>query len=206
MTVIHPHFTPRPPVHPHRPTPCARPGNRRPAAEPTTHRGAIPRTAWPLALLLLACRTSPIYVPEVQTQLAVQPAEVRAGDTVRIVVTLTNPGPDSVVLEFGDEECPVTFTVQDETDRAVPIAHETAGCLAAEQQRLVLAPGGTWRVEDRWQASREGGAPLPPAAYHVSAVLGEHESVVRGRREYKMGSGAGRVPLRILPAQAEPGS
>jgi hypothetical protein len=152
------------------------------------------------------CRTSPIYVPAVQAQLAVQPAEVRPGDTVRIVVTVTNPGADTVALEFGDEECPVTFNVLDPADRAVPIAHPTAGCLAAEQGTVVLAPGGVWRVDGQWYGSLESGVAVPPGPYHVTAVLGEHDSVVRGKREFKMGSGVGRVPLRVLPAPADSGS
>jgi hypothetical protein len=153
-----------------------------------------------MAILATAagCRPSPIYVPAVQVQLAVQPAEVRPGDTVRIAVMVANPGADTVALEFG-EECPVTFSMLDETDRVIPITHETAGCLAAEQERVVLAPGTTWRAEGQWHVP--AGAEIPAGPYVVSAALGDHDSVAHGKREYKMGSGAGRVPIRVLPAR-----
>ncbi|HTE19007.1 MAG TPA: BsuPI-related putative proteinase inhibitor [Armatimonadota bacterium] len=152
------------------------------------------------AVVLIAaagCRTSAIYVPAVRTQLAAQPAEVRAGDTVRLAVTITNPRPDTVLLEFG-EECRVSFNVLDDADR--PIGHEDtdARCIVPGAGRLVLAPGETWRGEAAWQASR-GGDPLPAGAYTIAAVLGDHHSTVRGKRDYKMGSGAGRASIRVLP-------
>lgn len=144
------------------------------------------------------CRTSAIYVPAVQMQVAVQPAEVRAGDTVRIAVTLVNPQADTVTLEFG-EECGVSFMVLDETDRAV--TPQGSGCLEPGGGRLVLPPGGTWRIRGAWPAVRADGETLTPGAYKVGAVLEEHASVIRGKREVKMGSGAERVPLRVLPAR-----
>jgi hypothetical protein len=163
---------------------------------PMTWRRAF--AAGVLALAAAGCRTSPIYVPAVQMQLAVQPAEVRAGDTVQIAVTLVNPRPDTVTLEFGPE-CRVSFMVLDDTDRAVT-APGDVHCMAPGGGRLVLAPGGTWQAHGAWQATRAGGEPLPPGSYSVGAVLGDHDSIVRGNRDYKMSSGADRVRIRLLPA------
>lgn len=158
------------------------------------------RAACVAALLGIAaagCRPSSIYVPAVQMQLAAHPTEVRAGDPVRIAVTVTNPHPDTVLLEFGPE-CRVSFTVLDASDRAV--GPRDADACMAPGGRLVLAPGQAWQTEAAWRALGADGAPLAPGAYAVAAALGDHDSVVRGRREYKMGSGAERVPVRVLPA------
>lgn len=152
-----------------------------------------------LAIAAAGCRTAGIYVPAVRMQLAVQPAEARAGDTVRIDVTLVNPRPDTVLLEFGPE-CRVRFMVLDDTGHAVTDADDASRCIAPGGGRLVLAPGGTWQAQGTWRVARPGGDPLPAGPYAVGAVLGDHHSTVRGKREYKMGSGAGRVRIRVLPA------
>lgn len=152
-----------------------------------------------LAIAVAGCRTAGIYVPAVRMQVAAQPAEVRAGDTLRIAVTLVNPRPDTVLLEFGPE-CRVSFMVLDETDRAVTAPENDARCIAPGGGRLALAPGGTWRAQGAWRATR-GGEPLPPGSYSVGAVLGDHHSTVRGKRAYKLGSGAERVRIRVLPAR-----
>lgn len=146
-----------------------------------------------------ACRTSGIYVPSVQMQLAVQPAEVRAGDTVRLAVTVTNPRPDTVLLEFG-QECQVIYMVLDHTGRSVGPEDDGASCIVPGGGRLVLAPGEAWRVHGAWQASPAGDDPLLPGAYTIGAALGGHYSTVRGKREYKMGAGAEPVRIRLLPA------
>lgn len=169
------------------------------------NRNATPRAAWARALVLLVlaagCRPSPVYVPEVQTELTVEPAQVRAGDTAWLTVTVHNPGADTVVLDFGDQ-CPVVFTVLDQGDRPLPMADEGSRCLAPDEGQMVLPPGLASMVIGPWHASPG----VPPGAYFVAAALGDHASIVRGRREDKMGFGAGRVPLRVLPAQGEPGS
>ena len=145
------------------------------------------------------CRTSAIYVPAVKMQVAAQPAEVRAGDTVRIAVTLRNPRPDTVLLEFG-RDCQVSINVLDDTGRAVAAPDEESECLAPGGGRLVLAPGETWQAHGAWRATGPGGDPLPAGTYSIGAVLGDHHSTARGKREYKMGSGAERVPIRVLSA------
>lgn len=153
-----------------------------------------------LTLLAAGCRPSPIYVPEVQTELTVDPAQVHAGDTAWLTVTVHNPGADTVVLAFGDQ-CPIVFTVLDEGDRALPMADEGSRCLAPDAGQMVLAPGLSSLVAGPWHVSPG----VPPGAYVVAAALGDHASIVRGKREYKMGSGAGRVPLRVLPARGDGG-
>lgn len=152
-----------------------------------------------LAVAAAGCWPSAIYVPAVRMEAAVQPLDVRAGDTVRIAVTITNPRPDSVLLEFG-EQCQVTFTVLDASDRVISPERENSHCLFRGDGRLVLAPGATWRAEGAWRAARDNGDPLPAGSYKVAAGLSDHDSTVRGKREYKMGSGAERVPIRVLPA------
>lgn len=137
-------------------------------------------------------------------QLAVQPTDVRAGDTVRLAVTVVNPRPDTVVLDFG-QECQVSYLVLDDTDRVVDPTDADAHCIAPGEGRLVLAPGATWRADAEWRVAR-GGDPLPPGSYRITAILGGHFSIVRGKREYKMGSGAERVPIRVLPAARRDGA
>jgi hypothetical protein len=144
------------------------------------------------------CRTSGIYVPAVQVQLAVQPTHVRAGDTVRIAVTVTNPRPDTVTLDFGPE-CRVSFLILDAADRFIH-PNENSRCIAPGGGRLVLAPGEAWRTDAAWQVMGSGGEPLPAGRYQVAAVLGDHDSSVRGKREYKMSSGAYRVDVHVVAA------
>jgi hypothetical protein len=167
-----------------------------------TRRSSPPRVRT-LALLALSlaagCRTAGIYVPAVQSRLAVEPAEVRAGETVRLAVTVTNPQADTVVLEFG-EDCGVRYMVMDSTSRVISSESGDSACMAPGEGRLVLAPGASWNARGEWRASRPGGGALPAGPYSVAAILGEHESVRRGRRETKLGSRIGTVPVRVLPA------
>jgi Intracellular proteinase inhibitor len=162
-----------------------------------------PARARGLALLALSlaagCRTAAIYVPAVKSQLTVEPTQVRAGETVRLAVTVVNPQADTVVLEFGGD-CGVTYMVMDSTSRVVDSGGGEDPCLAPGTGRLVLAPGATWDARAEWRASRAGGDPLPPGAYSVAAILEEHESVQRGKRSHKLGSRIGTLPIRVLPA------
>lgn len=151
-----------------------------------------------LAAAAAGCRPPTMFVPAVQVQVAAQPAEVHPGDTVRTAVTVSNPRPDTVLLEFG-MECRVSFAVLDQTDRAVS---SEPHCLFPAGGRLVLAPGGTWRVSGAWRAVRRTGEPLPPGTYAIAAGLGDHHATVRGKREYKAGAGAERVPVRVLPPRS----
>jgi hypothetical protein len=154
-----------------------------------------------LALLVAACRPSPAYVPAVETELTVEPVQVRPGDTAWISVAIHNPAPDTVVLDFGDE-CAVVFAVLDQGDRPLPMADEGSRCLAGEGGQMVLAPGFTSVAGGPWHVPPG----VAPGGYVVAAALGDHALVVRGKRDLKMGSGAGRVPLRILPTQGEGGA
>jgi hypothetical protein len=160
--------------------------------------GRLALLAGVLAGAAAGCRPSGIYVPAVQVQLAVQPTEVRTGDTVRIAVTVTNPRPDTVTLDFG-QACRVSFMILDDGDRAIH-PDENSRCMVPGGGRLVLAPGEAWRTHGVWQAEGSGGKPLPAGRYQVAAVLGDHDSTVRGKREYKMGSGANRVEVHVVPA------
>jgi hypothetical protein len=164
----------------------------------TTICGRLVLAAGVLAGAAAGCRTSGIYVPAVQMQLSVQPTEVRAGDTVRIAVTVTNPRPDTVTLDFGPE-CRVSFMVLDHAGRSIH-PDENSRCMAPGGGRLVLAPREVWRTQLAWPAGGGGGEPLPAGRYQVAAVLGDHDSTVRGKREYKMGSGAHRVDVHVVPA------
>jgi hypothetical protein len=150
---------------------------------------------WILLAALGACRTASIYLPDVQIRLAAQPAELAAGDTARFALTVTNPGRDTLVLEFG-EHCRVTFIVLHPDDRAADDS-----CADARPERVVLAPAEAWTVTHPWPALAKDGTPLPPGAYRVRGVLGEHDSVIGGKREFKLGHGAAdTVAVRILPA------
>jgi hypothetical protein len=159
--------------------------------------GRLALLAGVLAGAVAGCRPSGIYVPAVQVQLAVQPTQVRAGDTVRIAVTVTNPRPDTVALDFGPE-CRVSYLVLDDGDRSIH-PNENSRCIAPGGGRLVLAPGEAWRAYGVWQVDSSGGELLPAGRYQVATVLGGHDSTVRGKREYKMSSGAKRVDVHVVP-------
>jgi hypothetical protein len=168
---------------------------------PNRHLHSRPgRTGRRLLVLLLAavagCRTASIYSPDVQLQLAVAPAQVRAGDTLRLEFTVTNPKPDTVVLEFA-EDCRVTLVIMDGSQRA----GAEQRCMTPGGGRLVLPAGGTWKASGAWQAAADGGEPLAAGPYLIRAVLGEHNSVWRGRREFKMSHAADTVAFRVLPPE-----
>jgi hypothetical protein len=157
------------------------------------------RIARALLVLLLAavagCKTASIYSPDVQLHLAVEPAQVRAGDSLRLEFTVTNPQPDTVVLEFA-EDCRVTLVVMDASQRAAADQR----CMTPGGGRLVLPAGGTWKASGGWRAAADGGTPMAAGSYMVRAVLGEHASLRRGRREFKMSHAADTVAFRVLPA------
>lgn len=148
------------------------------------------------AVLVSGCRTAAIYVPDVKMQLAIQPDEVRAGDTLQLEFTLVNPRPDTVVLEFG-EDCRVSVLVADETNSpgAAP------RCIAPGEGRLALPAGGTWTARGAWVAVTEDGRPAPAGAYRVRAILGEHDSMTRGRSSFKLGHSTDTIPFRVVPAR-----
>lgn len=155
-------------------------------------------TAGVLAAAVAGCRPSAIYVPAVEMHALAQPTEVHGGDTVRIAVIVTNPRPDTVLLDFGIY-CRVGFTARDEVGRVVSPEVENSYCLFPTGGQLVLPPGGTWRVDGAWRASRDNGDPIPAGSYTIAAGLGDHDSTVRGKRQYKVGAGADPVPIRVLP-------
>lgn len=170
---------------------------------PNRHLRSRPaRTGRPLLVLLLSavagCRTAGIYSPDVQLHLAVQPVQVRAGDSLRLEFTVTNPKPDTVVLEFA-EDCRVTLVIMDSSQRA----SAEQRCMTPGGGRLVLRAGGTWKASGAWRAATDSGAPMAAGPYIVRAVLGEHNSVWRGRREFKMSHAADTVAFRILPPNGQ---
>ncbi len=162
------------------------------------------RTGRSLLALLLStsaiagCRTAGIYRPDVQLQLAVEPAQVRAGDTLRLEFTVTNPRPDTVVVEFA-EECRVTLVLMDETQRAAAEQR----CMTPGAGRLVLPAGETWKASGAWRAVTDQGEPMPAGPYLVRAVLGEHNSVQGGRREFKLSHAADVVAFRVVPPDGQ---
>lgn len=153
-----------------------------------------------LAMVPVACRTASIYSPDVRVRLSAAPVSVRPGEPVRLEFTLTNPQPDSLVLEF-QEECRVRFMVLDEAQRVVVPSDETI-CMASDGGRLVLASGGTWTARGEWNGAGRGGDPIAPGSYAVRAVLGEHYSVLRGRREFKMSHAADTVAFQVVAPDA----
>lgn len=160
----------------------------------------MPRTRFAALVLLAAlvsagCPVASIYQPDVRLNVSVRPAEVRGGDTARLELTLTNPGPDSVVLEFSGTDCRVTFMI-------MPPDPNGAGddlCASREAGRVALGAGGAWSTGQAWRAATADGAPLPAGEYRVRAVLGEHDSVVRGTRDFKLGHSSDTVAIRVLP-------
>lgn len=161
------------------------------------------RRAVRLALLALVpaagCRPSAIYVPAVRMQATVEPMSLAAGDTARLVFTVTNPQPDTVVLEFG-EACRVHFSVRDQAGRVVDGDPEM--CLAPGGGLLTLAPGASWQAAGDWTPSRAGREPLAPGTYIIASGLAEHFSISRGKRDWKMGGGPDRMSVNVLPPEA----
>ena len=49
---------------------------------------------------------------------------------------------------------------------------------------------------------KQAPAKFRPGTYALRGVLGEHESVFRGRRDFKLGHAADTVHVRVLPAGA----
>lgn len=157
------------------------------------------RTAGLVLLTIVpACRTASIYSPDVRMDLDVQPASARPGDVLRLEFTLTNPTQDSVVLEIR-EDCRVGFMVLDDRSRVVVPSDETL-CMHAGGGRISLGAGGTWTKRGEWRVPTDSGQALRPGAYAIRAVLGEHYSVFRGRRRFKMGHAADTVGFVITPA------
>lgn len=149
-----------------------------------------------LAMVAVACRTSSIYRPDVQLRLAAAPAIVRPGQPVRLEFTLTNPAPDSVVLEF-QEDCRVSFMVLDHAQRVV-VPSDSTVCMTPGGGRLVLGSRATWTARGEWNDSRDGGNALAPGTYAIRAVLGEHYSVLRGKRDFKMSHAADTVAFEVV--------
>ncbi|HST57299.1 MAG TPA: hypothetical protein VLK84_01350 [Longimicrobium sp.] len=152
-----------------------------------------------LLLLLVAvagCRTASIYSPAVQLRLAVEPVRVRAGDTLRLEFTVTNPRQDTLVLEFA-EDCRVTFVVMDAMQRAIEADQR---CMAPGGGRLALPAGGAWTASGTWAALADDAAPAGP--YVIRGILGEHYSVRGGRREFKLSHAADTVVFHVLPPGA----
>lgn len=164
----------------------------------------LPRKRFPPLVLLAApvlagCPVASIYQPDVRLNVSVHPAVLLGGETARLELTLTNPGPDSVVLEFGGTHCRVTFMILPPDPRA-PGADL---CASREAGRVALAAGGAWRTGHAWRPATAEGAPLPAGEYRVRAVLGEHDSVVRGKRDFKLGHSSDTVAIRVLPPGGE---
>jgi hypothetical protein len=152
-----------------------------------------------LLTIVPACRTASIYSPDVQLHLDVQPASVRPGDVLRLEFTLSNPAEDSVVVEV-QEDCRVAFMVLDDSSRVVVPSDETI-CMQAGRGRIALGAGGTWTARGEWRVPTDSGQVLRPGPYAIRAVLGEHYSVVRGKRRFKMSHAADTVGFVITPAR-----
>jgi len=140
------------------------------------------------ASLLLACESATEFqihheltaVPQgIELSVAVEPAEVIAGDTVRIEVTVANRRGRPVTLHF-PSTCQLVPLVEDAAGEKVS---PFGGC-GAMFTDLRLGPQQEKRIEDRWATVRYRPAsrppawdPLPPETYRVFGLLGAQPSL-----------------------------
>jgi hypothetical protein len=143
-------------------------------------------------LLLAACPVAGMHVLAGDFTLAVSPAAPLPGDTVRMIVTVGNPGNDTLRLAF-DADCVVTFYVRSDPDGAVlePGAEPRCGEV---RETIVLAPGAARPFEHHWITPAAA-----PHAYTAYAILGEHYVLRDGDRDYKAGHRSNEVPIQVRP-------
>jgi hypothetical protein len=135
--------------------------------------------------------------------LAVAPRTVAPGDTVRLTLTVANPGGDTLRLAF-EPGCPVRFAVRHAAEgwRAHPVPDPCATLATGDSARVVVAPHGAWRTEWRWMARGEDPRhPLRPGEYVVEASLAQRTELRGGRRAFQVGQGAPPVVLHVRPVR-----
>jgi hypothetical protein len=125
---------------------------------------------------LAGCFLTTEPADSVDLQVAVDPTNLRIGDSATIIVSLTNRR--SSPIEFQTNGCPVHFAVFDDDGRMVapsilgcPLVPRTVSLAAGEEERYQF----TWLGEP-WSNSRPHYGPYPteflePGAYTVRGVL-----------------------------------
>lgn len=129
--------------------------------------------------------------------LATAPAQVIAGDTVRLAATVTNQADEAVELAFG-ADCVVEFFVRAEDHRIVEPGGEWP-CRRGAPRTLRLAPDESVRYEHAWIAGASPGGQPGPGTYTAYAILDEHHLMRAGRREFKSGHRSNEVEIRVAP-------
>ncbi|MGE5731113.1 MAG: BsuPI-related putative proteinase inhibitor [Gemmatimonas sp.] len=133
---------------------------------------------------VVACQhvTSPQADVEVSARLS--SAEFRAGDTVRLTVTVTNRG--EVIRELNTAECPAPFVVTTENGAEVgPAEHACTLQLAMK----TLAPGESFIYTVPWSGDARSAPRLPPGRYLLRARVPAKGGLIEGDP----------IAFRILP-------
>lgn len=159
-----------------------------------------PLVALFLPLVLAACPTAGMHRPAVRTVVSAEPRELRAGDSIRLSLTITNPEERPLTLEF-DSGCRVMFIITAPDRRALGSSQHGWYCPATRPQQLVLAPGGsrTW-TETRVMRDVDGADP-EPGEYAVRGLLWEHYLVRGSQRELKLANSSDTVKVHVAPAR-----
>ena len=147
------------------------------------------------SLLLAACPVAGMHQPAVVLRLDAAPQSVVQGDSLHLLAAVTNPGSDTLRLEF-DGDCVVSFYVRADADQSLvePAGGEPPRCDGAART-LVLAPGAAERVRHAWVARAPGGT----GAFTAYAILGEHHLRRGGERDFKSAHRSNEVPVQVRP-------
>lgn len=154
----------------------------------------------PAVLLLAACTTARMHVPEVQLRLTA--AAFAPGGVVPLVATLRNETGDTLAMEFATA-CWLEFHVRAPDGRGLHASRAEESC-GERATRIVLAPGAERRAQARWASSPADTAPV--TAY---LILEEHHLERRGERVFKAGHRFGETRLRpradaVSPSEDRP--
>ena len=115
--------------------------------------------------LLAGCRDAP-FSPKVLTLAAtVVPSPLRGGDTITVVVSVTNKMLFSV--QVGGGPCPLEFGFEIVDQSGAAVGGIPEGCVLRGLNSGVIQPGETVSQAFRWVAVDSGGAPLAPGSYDV---------------------------------------
>jgi hypothetical protein len=126
-----------------------------------------------LVAALLNCADAPFFVPAltapVTGHVIVQPDHLSPGDTAFITVSVTNPSPEAVTIQFGST-CQLGYEAETLDGEVVAPLGPVCGQAITY---LTLAPRETKTAEFRWLGDNSvaGGALLPPGTYRVYGVL-----------------------------------
>lgn len=100
----------------------------------------------------------------------VVPAQVRAGDSVLVILRLVNPSDRPVPAYFLGREITFDIVVTGEDGRTV--WRRLAGAVVPSiLQVKTLGPGETLELQDTWRLQDAAGKPVPPGVYLIHGEI-----------------------------------